>query len=288
MSLNNFPYKFNLIINRTKVPHKTYKFDSSLSLTLPSSYDLSDRLPIIYDQGNLGSCTANSVAWLYRYYKTTFSPSRLFIYYYSRLFDQIGGDNSVKIDDGTTLKQAMNVIKKKGVVANRFYPYIIKKYAKRPPAYLNIKAKKRRIKSYQLVNQDIDSMKSLISSGTPFVFGFIVFSSFLYSSTESTGIIPYPDIGVESVLGGHALVAVGYDDSTQLIKCVNSYGRSWGDNGYLYMPYNYILNPSFTDDLWMISNFGSSLNKNIKKNKMKKNKLRKNKKIIFKKNKINK
>ncbi len=278
--MENFNYKFNLNIKRTLNYKNTFKLDQNL--TLPSTIDLSTNLDFIYDQKNLGSCTANSVAWLYKYYRIDYFPSRLYIYFYERLFDKKEGDNSVKIDDGSTLLQGMNVLKKKGVVSEKQYPYIIKKFHKKPPTILNKIANKNKINSFQKVNQDIDSIKYVLSSGKPFVFGIYVYSSFMNSSTFNTGIIPYPNIGTERILGGHALVAIGYDDSTQLIKCVNSFGRSWGDNGYAYLPYNYIQNYFLTDDLWMITDFEMTLKKNILKEK----KIKKNKKINYLKKRI--
>ncbi len=279
--MENFNYKFNLNIKRNN--NFKYLFKAPVNLTLPSNIDLSSNLDFIYDQKSLGSCTANSVGWLYKYYRKLYNPSRLFIYYYTRLFDQFQGDNSVKIDDGSTLLQSMNVLKKKGVVSEKNYPYLINKFQKKPPKKLNKFANRNKIKSFHQVNQDINSIKNILSSGTPFVFGIYVYSSFLNSSTFNTGIISYPNVSTERILGGHALVAIGYDDTTQLIKCVNSFGRSWGDNGYAYLPYNYILNPLLTDDLWMISDFGLTLkNKILKRKKYKKNNYLK-KRIIIKK-----
>ncbi len=264
--MENFNYKFNLKIKKKN--NFKFIYRSLPDLQLPTNIDLSTNLDFIYDQKSLGSCTANSTGWLYRYYRQNFNPSRLHLYYFTRLFDEFEGDNSVKIDDGSTLFQSMNVLKKKGVVPDKIYPYNIKKFNVKPPRFLNKIASRNKIKSFQLVNQDINSIKSVLSSGDPFVFGIMVYSSFLNSSVFSDGIIPYPNISTERFLGGHALVAIGYDDNTQLIKCVNSFGRSWGDNGYAYIPYNYILNTSLTDDLWMITNNGLRLKekKRIKNN----------------------
>ncbi len=186
MNINNFNYSFNLKIKRIQNYNLIFKYtdpNNNNNLSFPISIDLSNKLDFIYNQKNLGSCTSNSVAWLYKYYRINFNPSRLFIYYYTRLFDQMQGDNSVKIDDGSTLLQTMNVIKKKGVVSEKIYPYIIKRFKNKPPNFLNKFAFKNRINNFVKVNQDIESIKFILNSGNPFVFGILVFSSFLNSTT---------------------------------------------------------------------------------------------------------
>ncbi len=240
--------------------------------SLPTKVDLSESCKLIYDQRSIGSCTANACSWAYYYQKRSFLPSRLFLYYYSRLYDQQNGDNSVKIDDGSTLESAVRTLKNKGVCPEGRYPYIIRKYGKRPPPRLSNIAVNNRIISFSKIAQNINSMKQCLANNKPFVFGIYVFDSYESSYTDRTGILTTPNTRTESFLGGHAICAVGYDDEKQLIKFANSYGKSWGDEGFGYIPYNYILNPDLADDMWVINEFftkrlnnKSKINNNKKK-----------------------
>ncbi len=254
MSYNpDFKRFYNVQIQKLNHNDDTYlSFDSSLSASLPLQIDLSKNMNLIYDQGYIGSCTANALAWALKYRKRNVNPSRLYLYYYSRYYDYQQGDNRPSIDDGTTLEQGVNVLRRKGVCDEKLYPYQIRKQGNQPPTSLNTSAYTNRVLRYSVVRQNIDDIKACLNSGYPFVFGFLVYSSLENPSVDRTGIIPVPNTSSEYILGGHAVVAVGYDDSKQLIKFANSWGRGWGENGYGYMPYSYILNPSWTDDFWVL------------------------------------
>ena len=97
----------------------------------------------------------------------------------------------------------------------------------------------------------LNQMKGCIASGYPFVFGFSVYSGFEKESVAETGELNMPS-PKETLLGGHAVVAVGYDDSTQRFIVRNSWGKSWGIKGYFTMPYTYLADSNLADDLWTI------------------------------------
>ena len=78
-----------------------------------------------------------------------------------------------------------------------------------------------------------------LTDGFPFVFGFSVYSSFMEEEVRNTGVMPMPQPG-ETLLGGHAVMAVGYDEEKELLLVRNSWGKEWGDKGYFRMPYDYI------------------------------------------------
>jgi C1A family cysteine protease len=264
MSYNpDFKRFYNVQIQHLTLSDDKYlSFDTSLSSTSPS-FDLSKNMNLIYNQGNIGSCTANALAWALKYRKRNVNPSRLYLYYYSRYFDYQQGDNRPSIDDGTTLEQGVNVLRRKGVCDESLYPYRTHLHGRQPPTYLNKNAITNRVLRYSFVRQNMDAMKACLNSGYPFVFGFLVYSSFENPSVDKTGIIPIPNTSTESLLGGHAVIAVGYDDSKQLIKFANSWGRGWGENGYGYIPYSYILNPSWTDDFWVLYDINLKKKKKI-------------------------
>ncbi len=233
--------------------------DFSISLfTLPTSVDLTTGLKnFIYNQKNLGSCVSNSIAWSMRYLKRSFNPSRLFMYYNQRLIDYKEGDNNPSIDDGTYVASGVKAAVRYGACPGDVYPYFIRNYNKAPPQYLYPAAYTYRIGKTGNVQQNIDSMKACLAAGYPFIFGFYIYSSFEDPSVDATGIVPYPDVNTETYLGGHSGVAVGYDDSTSYIKFANSYGKDWGDNGYGYIPYDYILNPDLTDEFGVLLSYSN-------------------------------
>ena len=94
-------------------------------------------------------------------------------------------------------------------------------------------------------------MKGCLAAGYPFVFGFTVYQSFESKDVAQTGNVPMPAAN-EQIVGGHAVVAAGYDDEEQLFICRNSWGPKWGDAGYFYMPYAYLLDNNLSADFWTI------------------------------------
>ena len=90
-----------------------------------------------------------------------------------------------------------------------------------------------------------------MAGGYPFEFGFTVYESFESQEVAQTGVVPMPQ-QTEKVLGGHAVMAVGYDDAQQRIIVRNSWGTSWGQQGYFTMPYAYLTNHQLSSDFWTI------------------------------------
>jgi C1A family cysteine protease len=94
-------------------------------------------------------------------------------------------------------------------------------------------------------------MRGCLAAGYPFVFGFTVYSSFEGQEVAKTGVVsmPTPD---EQVVGGHAVLAVGYDDASQAFIVRNSWGAGWGQEGYFTMPYAYLTTRALSSDFWTI------------------------------------
>ena len=78
-----------------------------------------------------------------------------------------------------------------------------------------------------------------------------VYQSFESETVAKTGVVPMPS-SHEQVLGGHCVVAVGYDDGKRQFTIGNSWGTGWGLNGYCLMPYEYPINPRLASDFWTI------------------------------------
>jgi C1A family cysteine protease len=214
--------------------------------------DLRDKCPAPYDQGKLGSCTANSLAFCYHYDElkqnesSIFTPSRLFIYYNERDIE-----GNVSSDAGAEIHDGIKVINTIGVCSENIWPYDISKFATKPDDNCFEEAHKHKSIEYNAIEQNLDQIKACLILGFPIAFGFIVYESFESEQVASTGIVPMPKPN-EKVLGGHAVAIVGYDDTKQLFIVRNSWGVNWGDQGYFYMPYEYVLNVDLANDFWTI------------------------------------
>jgi len=225
----------------------------ALAKPLPPLVDLRVQCPPVYDQGSLGSCTANAIAGafqfeLMRQKLPVFNPSRLFIYYNERVLE-----GHVKEDSGAQLRDGIKSVATLGVCDEQQWPYDISRFAKKPTKKLYTQAKKNQALQYtRLNNMNITELKSCLATGNPFVFGFTVYQGFESQETAKTGILNMPGKN-ESVLGGHAVMAAGYDDSKKAFLVRNSWGDGWGLKGYFYMPYDYITSTDLADDFWTIS-----------------------------------
>ena len=218
--------------------------------TLPSSIDLRNYCSAIEDQGGLGSCTSHAIAALIEYLDRksgkNLDVSRLFIYYEERVIE-----GSVNYDAGAYIRDGIKVVNKKGAPLENLWPYIETKYRSRPSSASYADALKRKAGAYQKCT-DFTAVKQALAQGYPVAVGFDVYESFEGTANTNTGMMPYPRAG-EQLLGGHAVALVGYNDSTGRFIAKNSWGSSWGDRGYFYMPYQVIQNTSMSNDFWIIT-----------------------------------
>jgi C1A family cysteine protease len=218
---------------------------------LPAQVDLRDQCPAVYDQGQLGSCTANAIGGafefdLLRQKAPDFVPSRLFVYYNERV-----QENTVGSDAGAQIRDGIKSVAKLGVCAESEWPYDIGQFTVKPSAQCYTDALTHRVTSYQRVAQLPNQLKGCLAHGNPFVFGITVYESFESEQVAKTGEVPMPGAG-EQVLGGHAILAVGYDDSTQRFTVRNSWGTGWGIGGYFTIPYAYLIDRSLASDFWTL------------------------------------
>ncbi len=219
---------------------------------LPPSADLRPGCPPPYDQGQLGSCTGNAIAGAIQFERKKqnmtpdFVPSRLFIYYNERVIE-----GTVEADSGAQIRDGIKSVAGQGDCPESELPYDIAKFAHKPSARCYRDAVKYKAVSYSRLIQDTNQLKGCLASGFPFVFGFTVYASFESQAVARTGIVPMPATG-EKVLGGHAVMAVGYDDAQQRFLVRNSWGSDWGQGGYFTIPYAYLTNSNLSDDFWTI------------------------------------
>lgn len=217
---------------------------------LPASVDLAPKFPAVYDQGQLGSCTANATCAVLRYDRLKqglpdWEVSRLAEYYWSRM---ISGD--VRYDGGSSLRDAAKAVAHYGYTQESLWTYDIARFKTKPPAIAVKDAAKRTAIQYLAVQQKASAIKGALAQGYALTFGFTVYESFESDVVAKTGIVPMPALG-ESSLGGHAVVAVGYDDAKVAYKVRNSWGAAWGLQGYCWMPYAYVEGAN-ASDFWAI------------------------------------
>jgi len=230
-------------------------------LALPAHTDLRPTCPPVYDQGQIGSCTANAIAGAHEFDQmqqhlgglSPFTPSRLFIYYNERVTEgTVNSDSGAQIRDGIKSIASLGVCRE-----DPTWPYDGDPFppnnllTQKPSASAYSEALKYVAVRYQRVGQVLNQMKGCLASGYPFVFGFTVYDSFETDVVAKTGVVPMPAAG-EQVLGGHAVLAVGYDDGQQRFIVRNSWGINWGMSGYCTMPYLYLSSASLASDFWTI------------------------------------
>ncbi len=234
--------------------------------TLPKSTDLRKWCSPIEDQEQLGSCTANAGVGMVEYYERKafgkyIDASRLFLYKATRTLMHETGDS------GGTLRSTMGALALLGIPPEEYWPYDIKAFDNEPPSFCYAFA--QNYQSLKYVRLDpanvplkdvLSQIRTNLSAGLPAMFGFTVYSSI--SQANKDGKIPFPGKG-EKIEGGHAIMAVGYDDgmliknnttgakTTGAFLIRNSWGTTWGDGGYGWLPYDY-LNTGLAQDWWTL------------------------------------
>jgi C1A family cysteine protease len=219
---------------------------------LPASVDLAPLCPPVYDQGELGSCTANAIAGALEFDAASqklptagVMPSRLFIYWNERSME-----GTTASDSGAQIRDGIKSVAQWGDCPESQWPYDPSQFAVQPPQACYDAAVKHLAVTYESLPQQVDQLQAVLASGRPFVFGFTVYSSFESAHVAQTGQVPMP-FWFERVVGGHAVLCVGYDDASNTFKVRNSWGPDWGDKGYCYMPYQYLCS-GLASDFWVI------------------------------------
>jgi C1A family cysteine protease len=239
--------KYNLIIER--VPHeKLAPLTFQKALFLPPLIDLRHRFPAPFNQGELGSCTANALCGIVSYdLSGAFIGSRLFVYYNERVLENDVGD-----DAGALLSDGIITLQKYGVCPESSWEYNTSNFTVKPPNTCYAEAEHHKAIKVAHITNDVASMKLSLANRNPFVVGIQIYESFETEEVAKTGIVPFPDVTKEDCLGGHAVVCCGYNDKQKVWIMRNSWGVEWGEGGYFYLPYLYLLDSSLSTDMWSI------------------------------------
>jgi C1A family cysteine protease len=232
---------------------RDHYFKVSRLRAVPSRVDLREKCSSVEDQQDIGSCVAQSLVANMEFLDrvqghATISGwtdlSRLFVYYIARGLTNKGEDSGAYIRDG------IKALASYGACDEKLWPYIPAKFSTKPTLRCFRDALKRRITEYRRVD-GLFGIKQVLASGFPCVFGFTVYDSFF--NVGKDGVMPMPDFTKEQSQGGHAVLCVGYDDAMQALIVRNSWGASWGKDGYFYMPYKFAENGDLTADWWTIT-----------------------------------
>lgn len=235
---------------------RDYAFTPSLLAgALPAKVDLRAdaglvRIPIL-NQGKVSSCTAEALAVslgfaMGKNFEADLAASPMFIYYLERYLE---GD--VYADQGAQIRTGAKVLSRYGACLEKTWPFLPSKLYTKPSQQAFTEALTNRATEYRRVNNDLDSVRSALAEGFPVVFGFIVYPSFESDQVKKTGKAVMPRRG-ERPLGGHAVLAVGYDDQAACLIVRNSWGATWGDAGHFYLPYGFVGQPQLSADYWVI------------------------------------
>jgi len=221
---------------------------------LPASVDLRKKCSPVVNQGELGSCTANAIVSGLREYllinkEIKWLPlSRLFLYYEERLLE-----DSVSEDSGAMIRDGMKVLNQIGVCPEVDWPYDISTFTNQPTDKMVADAAPYKVAEYHRITS-LAQLKAALAEGLPVVIGIDVYESLESDDACATGIVPMPDKSKEQLLGGHAILACGYLDDmtangkTGYVIFRNSWGYTYGDLGYGYLPYDYF--EKYASDCW--------------------------------------
>ena len=255
LEINGNPnIKFGFVADKPDERDFLYKTSINYNLKTLPSVDLRPFCPVVANQRTLGACTAFAVTSMIDFVrdkqqKVNFIPSALFTYYTTRQIE-----NTVNYDSGAEVRNAIKSAAVYGTAPRRMWPYQVSKFKQKPPqkAY-NEALKHQAISYYRIPNGSVSLMQTCLHEGYPFVFGMYLYSGFMSTQTQKTGIVEMPTPG-EIFQGGHCMMGVGtkqiFNKNYFIVQ--NSWGLNWGDKGYCYVPFEYFADKNLSVDFWTI------------------------------------
>lgn len=284
ISADPIPYKFGWLPDVPDQRDIPFRAVFRVPAKVPAKIDLRDGCSPVEQQGNLGSCTAQALVGALEFLelRSLQSPSgksriqnlpgvalwaktgpkskidafrdlsRLFVYYNER-----AAMGTITEDSGAMLRTGIKILKKLGVCREAIWPYQISRFKKKPPDNCFSEAGDHQVTAYQRLHT-LAEMKACLAMGLPFVFGFAVYEHVMSAQVRKSGIIRLPRQN-ERMIGGHAVMAIGYDDAKKILLFRNSWGSDWGNSGYGSLPYDYPESRELSDDFWCIQATESNL-----------------------------
>jgi C1A family cysteine protease len=234
--------------------HRDHQWEAARGMLrgLPRGVDLRRRCPPVYNQGSLNSCSAQALAaaiWFVArtHHPAAPSPSRMFIYYNERSMEK-----RPRCNVPVSLRDGHKTVAKVGACAEHLWRYRMRNFSVRPPKHCYDHAKDRRVNRYARLPRDIKHMKACLAEGLPFTMGMSIYEGFETPTVKKHGIASMPEKD-ERLLGGHAVMVVGYHDAQESFIVRNSWGKRWARGGYFLLPYEYVLShKKYAWDFWTI------------------------------------
>jgi len=262
----NYQFHDNVKLGKRVNSPITYE-GAHLKLTAPFNgppkFSLRERVTEVYDQGELGSCVAHSMAeglklvmtgtnqklsW-YQRAKPLFEPSRLYLYWNARVIDQ----DPLTEDSGCTNLSACLAVDEYKAVKEELWPYDVKKFNKPPPHDCFRQAHEHSTFEYSKVERSIDAIKHSLYQEHPVMAGFVVHESF---RSAPKGKVPLPSGGSrDRILGGHSVLLIGYNDQEKEFEFQNHWTANWGDGGFGTVPYEMVLSEDLSGDFFSLHQF---------------------------------
>jgi C1A family cysteine protease len=248
--------------NKTVKQEKNIKTDNNIKYNdkiKKKRYNIYEKypeyFPEIMEQGDIDACVPNCISTVY-YYNTfkqgnylNFRISRLFLYYYVRKeYNELSDDGGARIID------CIKILEKSGVPPEMTHPYHDKFIYKEPNETSTKLAKYCKLLGFKEIKRN--KIKKRIIENNLVICGIKIYENFNNKNTIITGHVNLPK-SEEKLLGGHSIIIVGYDEKNYIF--LNSWGKSWGDNGIGYLPFEYIENYNLSDEFFIITKISNPI-----------------------------
>jgi C1A family cysteine protease len=232
---------------------RDHLYNAAAPQDTPDVMDWRPGCSAIQNQDQLGCCTGFAIVAAVEFdenkqRETFIKLSELFVYFNERNYE---GD--VDQDGGAQIRDGIKLIAKYGICQESLWPYNEAKFKDVPTMEAFNDGLQHRALAYKRVAVDQASFEHALAAGFPIVMGITVYASFESDEVAANGMVPMPNVDTEECMGGHAVLAVGYDRIRKLVIVRNSWGADWGDAGYFYLPYEFVFDNGLVDDAWTVT-----------------------------------